>query len=553
MIAPHTATAIPHAKTSRAVGFKAGLLGLISLGCASFSSSVQAEPEAKRWEYTRILMGAECRLAFYSDAARGEGDALEAAKDAFQAIARLEDVLSDWRIDSEVTRLNQHAGQGPQPVSATLQDAALRALAFAERTQGAFDPTVLPLVRVWREARERGGPPDAARLEAARAAVGWRDVAVDAAAHTIELKRPGAALDFGGIGMGLGADMALAALRERGFPRAMVDFSGDIACGEAPPGKAGWTIAVGATGATNAVETLTLANQALAASGPTEQAIEVDGVRLSHVVDPRSGQFLTQPYVFTVIAADAATADALSTAASVLGRMPGRALVEATPGARLIFEDPRATAIFGDDVRERAARDLLAITDLSEWEAIGDQGGYRIVDGVLEIPAHGGGTLRTKDVFRDVDLSLEFQLAMGANSGLFLRAKPGEENPAYSGCELQLIDDYHWGEITGTPLKTWQHAASLYGAIAAPVEELEPIGAWNRLDVRFVGTRLAVALNGVLLYDVDTHALTPEQGPPFAERVPEGFIGLQRYGAPHVKDGVAARFRSVLLRDLSPR
>ncbi|MBK6942972.1 MAG: FAD:protein FMN transferase [Planctomycetes bacterium] len=496
-------------------------------------------------------MGAECRLAFYADGSQGEPEALAAAKDAFAEITALEDVLSDWRVDSEVTRLNGSGGKGPQAASATLLQATQRALAFAESTGGAFDPTVMPLVRLWRDARAKGSAPDPAQWDAARAAVDWRDVVVDASASTIELKRAGAGLDFGGIGMGLGADAALRVLRERGFARAMVDFSGDIACGDAPPGKDGWTIAVGVHGAALAVETVTLVNQALAASGPTEQAIDVDGAQWSHVIDPRSGKALTQPLVFTVIASDATTADALSTAASVLGRMAGRDLVNATPGARLIVEDPRFTRVFG--AAEPPSRDLLAQTNLSEWQALGDADGYRIVDGVLEIPAHGGGTLRTNEVFRDFALTLEFQLAMGANSGLFLRAKPGDKNPAYSGCEIQLIDDYHWGEITGTPLKSWQHSGSLYGAIAAPVEELEPIGSWNRLDVLCAGSRLAVALNGVMLYDVDTHALKPEQGPPFAERVTEGYLGLQRYGAPHVKDGVAARFRSVRVRDLSPQ
>lgn len=518
---------------------------------SELACSAPASSEAKRWEYTRILMGAECRLAFYADDAQGEPEALAAAKDAFAAITALEDVLSDWRVDSEVTRLNATGGKGPQPASATLLDATQRALAFAASTGGAFDPTVMPLVRLWRDARANGSTPDPAQWDEARAAVGWRDVIVDASARTIELKHAGAGLDFGGIGMGLGADAALRVLRGRGFARAMVDFSGDIACGDAPPGKDGWTIAVGVGGASQAVETVTLENQALAASGPTEQSIEVDGERWSHVLDPRSGKALTQPLVFTVIAADATTADALSTAASVLGRMKGRYLVNATPGARLIVEDPRFTRVFG--AAEPPYRDLLEHTDLSEWQALGDAEGYRIVDGVLEIPAHGGGTLRTNELFRDFALTLEFQLAMGANSGLFLRAKPGDENPAYSGCEIQLIDDYHWGEITGTPLKSWQHAGSLYGAIAAPVEELEPIGSWNRMDVLCVGTRLAVALNGVMLYDVDTHALKPEQGAPFAERASEGFIGLQRYGAPHVHDGVAARFRNVRLREFPTR
>ena len=139
-----------------------------------------------------------------------------------------------------------------------------------------------------------------------------------------------------------------------------------------------------------------------------------------------------------------------------------------------------------------------------------------------------------------------------ANSGVFLRAsrEPGT-NPAFSGCEIQILDDHHWEEVTGTKLRPWQFTGSLYGAVApAFPRALEPPGSWNRLEIEYVGSRLAVALNGKTLYDVDTAALTPESGEPFERRAPRGFLGLQHHGADRVEGETMVRFRNVFAQGL---
>jgi FAD:protein FMN transferase len=195
----------------------------------------------------------------------------------------------------------------------------------------------------------------------------------------------------------------------------------------------------------------------------------------------------------------------------------------------------------------------LAPEGLEDFEAHGDADGYGWERGLLTIPSRGWGHLATRRDYRDFELSLEFELAPGANSGLFLRAARDGSNPATSGAEIQLIDDEGWERFTGHALTPTQRTGALYAAVgtaAPPAKRLQPPGAWNRLEVLYSGQRLAVALEGVVLYDLDTHTLAAE--PPFAERAPTGFLGFQRYGAPAVpEEQSSVRLQNLFVRPLA--
>ena len=203
-------------------------------------------------------------------------------------------------------------------------------------------------------------------------------------------------------------------------------------------------------------------------------------------------------------------------------------------------------------------RSLWNGKDLSGWRPVGAKAeGFRAVDGVLEFPhAGGGGYLRTEAKYRDFELRMDFKIARGANSGLFLRAAD-QGNPAFSGCEVQILDDQHWEQDTKGKLKDWQFTGSLYGS-KAPERKgaLHPNDVWNTYQIRYSGSQLRVGLNGQQLYDVDTHQLPlfNKQSKPFAERASEGFIGLQRH-APARRDDAAAEaafaaFRNVFIRPM---
>lgn len=169
---------------------------------------------------------------------------------------------------------------------------------------------------------------------------------------------------------------------------------------------------------------------------------------------------------------------------------------------------------------------------LSKWEPHGGDGkGFAYEAGVLKLLAAGGAhELRTRADYRDFELRLDFRITRGANSGVFLRADRASGNSAFSGAEIQVLDDFHWETDSGSKLKPWQFTGSLYGAVPAGAPgALYPLGCWNSYAIRWERSRLRCELNGVVLYDVDTAELTPEQGAAFAERAVEGFVGLQRH------------------------
>lgn len=288
-------------------------------------------------------MGVQARVVVY---ARDAAEADRAGAGAFRRLDELEAVMSDYRPDSELMRLCEHGGGEPVPVSEDLLAVLGRSLEIARATGGAFDPTLGPVVALWREARVTGKVPDAERLKAARALTGWSALVIDSASRTARLTCGGMRLDVGGIGKGFAAHEAAKAVKAAGVSHCLVALAGDIALGDPPPGAAGWRIVVERTG-----QTVPLANACISTSGDTEQFIEFDGVRYSHVLDPATGLGLTRRVQATVIARDGATADALATALCVLGRdraadtlarFPGveALIIEGTPEGAAEFRSP---------------------------------------------------------------------------------------------------------------------------------------------------------------------------------------------------------------------
>lgn len=292
-----------------------------------------------RYEYAQIHMGMRTRLVVY---APDEAKAASACTAAFARIAQLEDIMSDYRRESELMRLCRRAGQGPTPVSLELFFVLSRAVELSERSGGAFDISAVPYVNLWREARACGRLPSLGELAAVRPLADWRNIRLDRARRTVELTEPGMRLDLGAIGKGYAGDCAIAVLKQHGVRSALFESGGDIVISAAPPGTGGWTISLSHP-ADGVPERVCLADAAISTSGDTEQFLIVDGRRFSHVIDPRTGMALTDRWMVTVVAPDGITADSLSTAAAVLGPEAGMALVAQAPGCtayiRRVAED----------------------------------------------------------------------------------------------------------------------------------------------------------------------------------------------------------------------
>jgi thiamine biosynthesis lipoprotein len=299
------------------------------LGLTSCQTADQRGRPA-RFEFQSAHMGTLFSLILYA----GSGAEAEAAAEAaFRRVAELENTLSDYQADSELNLLRTQPPGTPIPVSADLFDVLVRAQRFSAASGGAFDVTVGPLVRQWRFSRKRKQLPAPEEFAQARASVGWKNLRLDAKSRTVTMCLPGMQLDVGGIAKGYAADEALAVLRQRGITRALMAASGDIVCGDPPPGARGWTVGIAAVAGTNLTHTIRLAHAAVSTSGDSEQYVEIDGQRYSHIVSPWTGLGLTNRIQTTVIARDGTHSDALATTICILGPERGRSVLRQFSGA----------------------------------------------------------------------------------------------------------------------------------------------------------------------------------------------------------------------------
>jgi thiamine biosynthesis lipoprotein len=277
-------------------------------------------------------MAVPIKLVFY---ALERDTANRAAESVFQRLKQLNGELSDYDPESELRRLCDTAGEGKAvPVSDDLWRVLVHAQALSERSHGAFDVSIGPVIRVWRLARQFKKLPPQELLDRTRQLVGYKAVHLVPEKRAVELAKRGMRLDLGGIAKGFALDEALLALRKHGITRAMIHAGGDIVLGDPPPEKPGWTIGVAPREPKGPPAFhLSLSRCGVATSGDMWQYVELGGKRYSHIVDPRTGLGLTDHCSVTVVAPDGITADGLSTAVSVLGPAKGLELVDQTPGA----------------------------------------------------------------------------------------------------------------------------------------------------------------------------------------------------------------------------
>jgi thiamine biosynthesis lipoprotein len=290
-----------------------------------------------RFEFEESHMASPFKIVLYSTDAV---TARHASRSAFDRIAALNAVLSDYDPESELSRLALSAGKEPAPASADLFEVLAQSRSIYERSEGAFDVTIAPVGRLWRRARRERKLPEPSKLAEALKLVGSDRMILDRAARTVWLKTPGMKLDVGGIAKGYAAQAALDVLKRAGVNRALVGGAGDIVVGEPPPGKEGWTIAIAALepGKPGAeLPPLLLRHAAVSTAGDAERFVIIDGRRYSHIINPKTGQAIEDRASVTVVARDGGTADALETTVYIMGPERGLKLVEETAGAAAIY------------------------------------------------------------------------------------------------------------------------------------------------------------------------------------------------------------------------
>jgi len=309
---------------------------------AGLPPAVAAASAHGQW-FTRdeAIMGTAIHVELWSDDASAARQAIDAVMAEMHRIDRL---MSPYKDDSELSRINRDAARAAVPISAEMFDLIERSLHFSRLSDGAFDITYAAVGHLYDY--RNGVAPDAAALERARRQVGWQHLLLDKGARTIRFAREGVRIDLGGFAKGHVVDNSIRILRQRGIAHAVVAAGGDShvmgdRCGRP------WSIAIrDPRDRQRVVAVLPLQDTSISTSGDYERFFERDGVRHHHLIDPKTGTSPRALHSVTILAADGLTSEALSKCVFVMGLERGMRLVESQPGIDAVVVDAAGTLHF---------------------------------------------------------------------------------------------------------------------------------------------------------------------------------------------------------------
>ena len=320
------------------------IFACLSLVAASLLSFTGKGPVDADSGY-QIVMGT---FAHIIAVAQNAGTAKKCIRAALEEIHKVDDLMSDYKSDTDISRVNREAYEKPVQVSEATFEVLQRSIEFSKMTDGAFDVTVGPLVALFRKAKETEVAPSEEQIAEAKSKVGFEKLKLDNENRTVQFSEKGMLLDLGGIAKGYAIDKAIEAAQRCGAVGAMVDIGGDVRCFGLPPkGRDHWLI--GLQDPNSAIEgmeggglrlVLKVTNEAVATSGDYQQFVIIEGKRYSHIMNRRTGKSAESLSSVTIIADNATDADALATAVSVMGAEKGLALIEKLPNTEAILIGP---------------------------------------------------------------------------------------------------------------------------------------------------------------------------------------------------------------------
>ena len=329
------------------------LLGIIFTNIFSILSC--ARVDASRSEFT---LGTVCTITLFDQAQN------KVYRDAFSRIREIENLMSVNIPSSDVFEINASAGIQSVQVHEDTFMVIQRALMFAEKSEGAFDPTVGPLVNLWGITGDAPQVPSQKEIDEVLPYISWQDIFLNEEDHSVFLKRQGMALDLGGIAKGYAADEAASIIQKAGITYAIIDLGGNVIVLGVKPDNTPWRV-----GLQNPAElrgsyigVIQTAQTSVVTSGVNERFFIEDGISYHHIFSPWDGYPVKNNLLsVTIITENSMNADALSTAVFVLGYERGKALAESF-GAQAIF-------VFEDfEVRKTEGVDFDLIDEFF-WEA----------------------------------------------------------------------------------------------------------------------------------------------------------------------------------------
>lgn len=296
------------------------------------SLNASAEEIYKR---TLKLMGSKFEITVI---AGNKAEADEFIDLAVAEIVRIEKLISSWDPNSQTSEINRNAGLKAVTVDRELFSFIQRAIKISEITDGAFDISYASMDRIWKFDGSMNEMPSEEEIKASVAKVGYKNILLDEKNSTVFLKNSGMKIGFGAIGKGYAADKAKDLLLSKGVPGGIINASGDMnTWGKQPDGRE-WMVAItNPMNKNKAFALLPLREGAVVTSGDYEKFVQFNGVRYSHIINPKTGYPATGIISVSVFAPKAELADALATSVFVLGKDVGLNRINQLPQVECII------------------------------------------------------------------------------------------------------------------------------------------------------------------------------------------------------------------------
>jgi thiamine biosynthesis lipoprotein len=303
------------------------------LACLALTSSAAARAE---WiTRSEAIMGTRNTVELWSED-REKGEA--AISSVFDDMRRIDRLMSTWKEDTEVSRVNREASLHPVKISQELFDLLRESVKYSELTHGAFDITYASVGYLYDF--KKGVHPDREAIDAALPGIDWRQMVLDPKSTTVFFRRPGMRIDLGGIAKGHAVDRGIEILRQKGFTRAMVNSGGDTRLIGDRFGKP-WVVGVRDPDHEGKVFLrLPLTDTAFSTSGDYERYFDEDGKRFHHIIDPKTGDSARKCRSVTIISGTATRTDALTKSVFIMGPEEGIAFINTLPDVDAVAVGP---------------------------------------------------------------------------------------------------------------------------------------------------------------------------------------------------------------------
>ena len=302
--------------------------------------------EAAWFDRTETIMGTRIYVQLWAEDATKRNEANDAVMDEMR---RIDELMSHYKPESELSQINERANREPVQVDQELFELIKLSTYYSQITEGAFDITYASVGYLYDYPKHVH--PTEAQIKSALPGVNWRNMLLDEAQHTVRFEHPGMRIDLGGIGKGYAVDRGVAILKARGIDHAVVTAGGDTRIIGDHMGRP-WLVAIRHPDNPQKVVTrIPLSDAAMSTSGDYERYFDEDGVRYHHIIDPHTGHSASKVRSATIIAPTATQTDGMSKTAFVLGPEKALEIINRMPEYDAVFVTPQGKVLYSNGLR----------------------------------------------------------------------------------------------------------------------------------------------------------------------------------------------------------